>query len=91
MKFFEMGMILCFGLSWPVSLYKSIRSRSTGGKSLLFLCFILIGYLSGLVYKISAGFDFVSWFYLLNTAMVAADIGFFLRNRRWERRHTEAR
>ena len=31
---FETVMIICFGLSWPFSVYKSWKSRTTKGKTL---------------------------------------------------------
>ena len=31
----EAAMVICFGASWPLSLYKSITSRTARGKSLL--------------------------------------------------------
>ena len=37
---FETLMIVSFGVSWPLSIIRSIRSKSTKGKSLLFMCFI---------------------------------------------------
>ena len=40
----EAVMILCFGLSWPISIRKSWVSRTAKGKSLFFECFIWIGY-----------------------------------------------
>ena len=49
---FEMTMLICFGVSWPVSVYKSWVSRKAGGKSLLFLCLIDFGYLVGLLGKL---------------------------------------
>ena len=36
----EALMILCFGLSWPLSIYKSWTSRTAKGKSLYFEVFI---------------------------------------------------
>lgn len=86
MKVFEMIMLLCFGASWPISLWKSYTSRTTRGKSVFFLCLVFAGYLSGLAYKISTGFDYVSWFYILNMSMVGADILMYARNRRIELR-----
>ena len=51
----EAVMILCFGLSWPISIRKSWVSRTAKGKSLFFECFIWIGYVfvivCGLVVK----------------------------------------
>ena len=32
----ETLMILSFGISWPINLAKAWRSRSTGGKSIMF-------------------------------------------------------
>ena len=52
---FEALMVICFGISWPVSIAKSLKSRSTKGKSLLFMVFIDIGYIFGIVGKILSG------------------------------------
>ena len=38
----ETLMIICFGLSWPLSVYKSWKSRTSKGKSLQFEIFILL-------------------------------------------------
>ena len=35
--YFEIGMILAFGISWPINLIKAWRARTTRGTSLLFL------------------------------------------------------
>ena len=43
-KVLEAIMIILFGISWPLNLAKSIRSKTTKGKSLLFLILIDIGY-----------------------------------------------
>ena len=47
----EAVMILCFGLSWPISIRKSWVSRTAKGKSLFFECFIWIGYVFGIARK----------------------------------------
>ena len=47
----ETLMILCFGLSWPISIRKSWISRTAKGKSLFFEFFIWIGYIFGIMYK----------------------------------------
>ena len=41
--FFEMLMVLSFGISWPVSIVKTWKSKSVAGKSILFSVFIWIG------------------------------------------------
>ena len=77
----EMGMILCFGISWPLSVYRSYKSRSTKGKSLLFMCFIAMGYVSGIASKIIyQNFNLAFYFYFPNLIMVALDIVLYYRN-----------
>jgi hypothetical protein len=81
---FEAGMLLCFGISWPISIYKSLKSRSTKGKSLLFLIILEIGYVSGILHKILYSRDIIMILYILNLTMVAVDICLFFRNKRYE-------
>lgn len=84
---FEAVMIICFGLSWPMSVYKSLKSRTAKGKSLLFEVFIWFGYLSGIVGKILT--DNITWvfvIYIINLLMVSADIILYIRNRNLDRR-----
>ena len=49
---FEIIMLVCFGAAWPFSIVKAYRSRENGGKSLLFLIVIFIGYLAGTANKL---------------------------------------
>lgn len=84
MSIFEAMMIICFGIAWPFSIYKSFQSRRTAGKSLLFLLIILIGYLSGIIHKFLYKPDPVLYLYFLNTVMVFIDILLFIRNKKIE-------
>jgi CDP-diglyceride synthetase len=87
MSIFEVIMLLCFGFAWPLSLAKSWRSRTTRGKSILFLLVIFTGYLCGILHKVFYSPDGVIYLYILNSIMVGADIGLFFRNRSWEKHH----
>ncbi len=78
-------MLICFGAAWPVSIYRSYKSRVTSGKSIGFLIIIEIGYLSGIAYKVSSNMDHVVWLYVLNAVMVLVDICLYRRNYRLER------
>lgn len=78
---FEIIMLVCFGAAWPVALLKSWRSRTSAGKSVIFLYIIFIGYLAGILHKICFSMDVVIALYILNALMVAADILLFYRNR----------
>lgn len=79
---FEIVMLLCFGAAWPVSIYKSYTSGTTGGKSVIFLFIVLGGYIAGIFHKIFNSPDFVIWLYIMNAAMVAVDISLYFRNKK---------
>ena len=73
MSLFEIMMLICFGVSWPFALYKTYMAKSAAGKSFLFMTFVMIGYLAGILNKVFYHFDHVIWLYVLNLLMVAAD------------------
>lgn len=84
-QLFECIMLLCFGISWPVSVYKSYTSRSTQGKSLVFMSAILIGYIAGITGKIISGnINYVLAVYIFNFIIVSIDFGLFFINRKRE-------
>ncbi len=79
-------MLVCFGISWPFNIAKSIRSRTAKGKSVAFELLIIAGYLCGLVGKFILGnLSYVVFFYIADILMVAADLVLTLRNRRLDR------
>jgi len=69
-----MLMLVCFGASWPVAVLKTYKSKTVKGKSFLFLFLILLGYLFGIIYKITTNFDYVIWLYVANLLLVFADM-----------------
>ena len=83
----EICMIVSFGASWPMNVMKSYRARTAKGKSIAFLCLILIGYVAGIISKlISPTFKwYVLFFYVLNFVMVSADLVMYFRNRRLDK------
>lgn len=83
----ESIMILCFGISWPLSIARSIKSRSTKGKSLMFMLFIAFGYVCGISAKLlTKTYNLAFWFYIPNIIMVSTDIGLYFRNRSLEKK-----
>lgn len=79
-------MLVCFGISWPFNIAKSLRSRTAKGKSVSFELLIIAGYLCGLVGKLILGnLSYVVFFYIADILMVAADLVLTLRNRRLDR------
>ena len=84
MSVFEIIMMGCFGMAWPVSIYKSYTSRQTKGKSVAFLFILVAGYIAGIIHKLLYSRDGVIFLYILNALMVFADIALFYRNKRIE-------
>lgn len=90
----EVIMIICFGASWPFNVIKSYKARTAKGKSPIFLCLIILGYIAGIAAKfMNEAFMasisekwYVLFFYFLNLIMVSADLVLYLRNRRLDKR-----
>ena len=82
MSIFEAAMLACFGISWFASVHKSIKARTSSGKSLFFLIIIWIGYVAGITHKVVYNFDIVIYLYILNALMVTLDIGLYVRNQK---------
>lgn len=78
---FESIMLICFGVSWPMSIAKALRTRFVRGKSPLFMSLIIIGYASGVTHKIfnppppdSGLANYVIWLYAFNFVVVSIDL-----------------
>ena len=84
----EIIMIVSFGASWPLNVMKSIKSKTTKGKSLPFLCLIFFGYIAGIaskfvnpIYMAEIGQKwYVLFFYFLNLIMVGLDLVLYYIN-----------
>ena len=87
MQIFEFIMLACFGLSWPISVYKSIKSKSAQGKSIVFIIAIIIGYISGIIGKIvNHQLTYVLIIYCFNLIVVSVDLVLFFINRKNEKK-----
>lgn len=90
----EIIMIVSFGFSWPMNVFKSYRARTTKGKSLSFLCLIFFGYIAGIASKLTndaymAAFSqkwYVLFFYVLNLIMVGTDLCLYYRNHKLDQK-----
>ena len=79
----EILMLICFGISWPVSVIKSLKSKTTNGKSLIFLIAIIIGYLCGISAKIAGGqINYVIALYVINLMFVSFDTVLYFINKK---------
>ena len=79
MNVFEAAMLICFGISWPISIAKALRTHQVVGKSPVFMAIICLGYLCGIVHKMLYAFDWVILLYVLNLTMVAVDLFLYYR------------
>ena len=79
MSIFEITMLICFGISWPISIAKALRTKQVAGKSPVFLAVICLGYLSGIAHKILYHRDWVIALYALNFLLVAFDLFLYIR------------
>ena len=71
----EAVMLICFGLSWPITLFKKLRTKSARSTSLAFMLLILFGYTAGITAKVlSSGCNYVFFVYVFNVIMVLANL-----------------
>ena len=85
-QFFETMMLICFGLSWPISVLKSYRVRTAAGKSIFFVIVIMVGYVCGIMSKIVGdSINYVLILYIVNLLMVSIDFLLYFRNRAIDR------
>lgn len=99
-KVFEVLMYVLFGCSWPFNIAKSLKTKSTKGKSLLFLILIDLGYVFSMVAKfIAYGSDTTEWdknwwvfmFVVLNFLMVSFDLILYFINAHREKKQIETK
>lgn len=70
----EVLFLLCFAVSWPVSIAKSLRTKVVIGKSPMFMSLIILGYIFGIIHKLLYSRDIVIFMYMFNATLVATDL-----------------
>jgi len=87
----EIFMVVSFGASWPMNVIKSYKARTTKGKSLGFLVLIFLGYICGIISKLTAESYhwYVLFFYVLNMCMVGIDLLLYVRNYRLDQANVQ--
>lgn len=77
----ECVMLICFGLSWPISVVGNFKSRTAKGMNLPFILLITFGYVAGIAAKfISGNVNYVLIVYLFNIVAVLLNIIVYFRN-----------
>ena len=81
----EAGMLICFGFSWPINLYKNIKVRSAKGMSLPFILLIITGYIAGISSKIiNHNYSYVLVIYFFNLFVVSMNVVVYFINRNYD-------
>jgi hypothetical protein len=78
---FEVAMLIGFGASWPFAVARTWRTKNVVGLSPVYLWCILLGYVSGVLFKIFGRLDAVIALYALNGTLVATEIALYYRFR----------
>ena len=83
---FEGIMVVCFGVSWPAAIWKTARTKTVAGVSQMFLWFVFIGYLAGILCKLAdtgrtGHVSPVIVLYVVNEIMVGTEMVLFYRFR----------
>lgn len=87
--FLEAFMLICFGLSWPISLYKNIKAKTAKSMSLQFTLLIITGYIAGITAKlVNHSINYVLAIYILNLVIVSANIIVYFINVKHDRKAT---
>ena len=80
-EIFESIMLVCFGLSWPMSVVKNIKAHSAKAMSLPFILLIISGYIAGIAAKILSGnYSYVLIIYIVNLCFVSANLVVYFIN-----------
>ena len=88
----EAIMLVCFGLSWPISLIRNIQQKTAAGMNIYFILLIILGYLAGITAKlISHQFTYVLAFYILNLLIVSGNVPVYFRNKRYDKMQADNR
>ncbi len=83
----ETIMLICFGFSWPMSVYKNIKAGTAKSMSLGFIVMITLGYVAGITAKIAArNFSYVLTVYIVNLIMVSVNIVVYFINREHDKK-----
>ena len=77
----EAIMLVCFGLSWPLSVIKNIKARTAKNMSLPFILLILFGYIAGIASKfLSGNVGYVLIVYFVNILSVGINLVVYFIN-----------
>ena len=81
----ESVMLICFGLSWPVSVVMNIKAHTAKSMSLPFILLIITGYIAGISSKIiNHNYSYVLVIYFFNLFVVSMNVVVYFINRNYD-------
>ena len=87
----EIIMLICFGFSWPLNVIKAYKAKTAKGTSLPFILLIIAGYIAGISAKlVTHQFNYVLIAYIVNLAIVSANVIIYFRNVSLDKKHLHA-
>ncbi len=87
----ETTMLICFGFSWPLNVIKAYKAKTAKGTSLPFILLIIAGYIAGISAKlVTHQFNYVLIAYIVNLAIVSANVIIYFRNVSLDKKHLHA-
>lgn len=85
----ESVMLICFGLSWPISVVKNIKAHTAKNMSLKFILLIIAGYIAGIAAKFVSGtFNYVLAVYFFNLVAVSVNLIVYIINTGYDRQQS---
>ena len=91
-EFLETVMLICFGFSWPMSVYQNIKAKSAKAMSLGFILMIDLGYLAGITAKLwLQKYNYVLVMYVINFIMVSLNLVVYFINKGYDKREESSR
>ena len=79
-------MLVCFGLSWPISLIKTIKAHTAKKMSFRFTLLIILGYLAGISAKLmSRTINYVCVIYIINLVVVCMNLVVYFVNKSYDK------
>ena len=86
----ETIMLVCFGLSWPISVVKNIKAKTAKNMSFRFTALIILGYIAGIMAKVLNGtFNYVLVVYFINLAAVSVNMVVYFINKKYDKENAK--
>lgn len=87
----EAIMLVCFGASWPISVYKNYKAATAKSTSLPFILLIILGYSAGITAKtVNGRFNYVFAVYIVNLIFVLLNLAVYFINKHKDDQRTAA-